>query len=322
MSIDIDSWLDRIAARRFADSGRLQAIERTPFEQIGSYDCERVALVFAGGRRVELFLKDYGHSRQSKDNPAERRLREMRVYRDLLEGSGLGTPELFGIEEDAAGERCLMLLEFVDADVVTAIDAGNGVAAVTWLARMQRHFLERAGELAALESLVQMDRAYFAHKLAAAERDVSEIEPVLVPRVRRALAILADRLQREPELPTSLIHGGCIPWDIVHDPVRAPGRVCVVDWELAGVGSVIYDLAVFVDDVSESLRVLLCRAYVEAARREGLDLPEAGTLRSTIDCYRQFRVVDWMSRAVEKAYTPEKLDWLVQRIEALQGATP
>ncbi len=314
---ELDEWLDRVVRESVTGARGVEKIRRERFPHIGSYDCERVTVELRGGEEIALFLKDFGTTQQSKDQPQLRRLRELRVYEQLLDETALGTPKLFGAMFDERREKCWMLLELVEGEVVDAIDLRGGVPAVEWLARLQRQFSERRTELARCDFLLRHDAEYYEGKRAAARRDVLQIGPEHTARIDDILACYRNCIALFLAQPVSLVHGGYIPWHIFVDRATKPMRVCVVDWELAAHGATLYDLAIFVDDAAPELRQKLCEAYRDAAQRNGLPVPSSSETAAVVDGFRLHRVIDWLSRSVEKAYAPEKMNWLIERAETL-----
>lgn len=316
--IDLDAWIDQSVCSRFGGKRAVREIRRTPFAHIGSYDCERVSVALNDGACIELFLKDYSHTRQSKDQPVRRRIRELRVYRELLDGADLGTPALFGALHRDDGDECYLLLEHIDAEVVDRVEARNGFDVVRWLARMQACFLNSGQRLERADFLTHYDVEYYETKAASAARDAVHIAPYLASDVRAIVARYRNSIERFCRPPFSLVHGGYIPWHIFVDRRTEPIRVCVVDWELAGLGSTLYDLAIFADEAPAALRTALCKAYRDAAELWQVPVPGLDELMLIIEGLRLHRVVDWLSRAVEKDYSAEKVDWLVARGAALK----
>ena len=314
---EITAWIEREVGAGIAGGHSVVGIRRSPLPTIGSYECERVTVDLQGGNEVALFLKNYSHSRLSKDQPERRRIRELRVYRDLLHNTGLGTPEYYAAMCDDAEGKYWLLLEFVEADVVEQIDACNGVPAAAWLARMQRHFLDRADVLARCDFLIEHDAEYFQMKAADASRNVGTRAEVHLAALEHALECYAKNIGRMTEQPLCLVHGAYIPWHILIDRHCEPIRVCTVDWELAARGSTLYDLAILIDDAPAAIREQLCLAYVDAANCEGVPAPDLASMRGVIDCFRLHRVVDWLSRSEEKGYSQDKIGWLVNRAESL-----
>jgi aminoglycoside phosphotransferase (APT) family kinase protein len=312
----LGAWLERTITDRFTQRGlAVSAIHRTPFPHIGSYDCERVTVEIDGHEGIELFLKDYAHSRQSKDQPLQRRIRELGVYSELLDGAGLDTPECYGSISDAEHDRFWMLLELVDGEVVEEVDSRNGTPAVEWLARMQAHFLKRTEDLERCGFLQDHGEAHFLRKAADARRDVAQLAPASADRLAPVLELYEQSVSVMVGQQASLVHGGYIPWHIFIDRARDPARVAVVDWELAARGSPLYDVATFIDDAAPALQTELVRVYRRAAQQHGVPLPEDHELRVTIAYCRLHRVIDWLSRSAEKGRSEKKITSLVKLAE-------
>src|SRR5215831_7298401 len=108
---DEESELHRCLAGRFPS---LRGIRRAAFGGQTSFRLEVLTLELGAAGEVKLLLKDFGASRLPKDDLPSRRNRELRVYRDLLAGGGLGTAEYHGAVWDEARGRFWLLLELVD----------------------------------------------------------------------------------------------------------------------------------------------------------------------------------------------------------------
>jgi aminoglycoside phosphotransferase (APT) family kinase protein len=305
--------LEEVVADRLGSRVPIAGIHRERFRYIGSYDCETLTVELPGGERLVLFFKDFGFSRQSKDDRELRRARELHVYRDLLARAGLGTPLYYGSLWDEARGRYWLLLERVVGTVVEEVDLRFGVPAAAWLARMQGHFLRQLDRLEECDFLIRHDAAFFRSKAEAALRDAGRLSPSSAA----ALGAVVERYDPAVELvtgqPRSLVHGGYIPWHVLLDGER----VCAVDWELAAVGSTLYDLAFFTDGVESPLRERIWEAYRAAASEHGVPVPDLAEMRRVIDCLRLHRVLDWLSRSVEKGFPEEKVAALVARAQGL-----
>jgi aminoglycoside phosphotransferase (APT) family kinase protein len=311
---DLRGWLEQVV------TGGVSRVDRARLPEIGSYDCDAVTVELVDGTSRRFFLKDFSHSRQTKDHRGPRRDRELRVYRELLADSDLGTPGYRGSVWDESRDRHWLLLELVEGEVVKEVDVRHGVPAAAWLARMQAHFLRHADRLAAADYLIDHDAAYFRAKAEAARRDVAAIAPACAGLLDRALEAYDRAIDLMTSQPRSLVHGGFIPWHIMVDQRREPVRVCVLDWELAARGSTLFDLAYFTDGADPEVREPIVEAYRAAAARHDVPVPDDPA--RVMDCFRMQRVVDWLSRAVEKGFSPKKTTRLVTRMEALSAAAP
>jgi aminoglycoside phosphotransferase (APT) family kinase protein len=308
--------LEEIVSERVGRGAAIARIERTRFPHLGSYDCDRVTVELADGGRLALFVKDFGFSRLTKDDRELRRVRELRVYRELLAPAELGTPHYYGSLWDESRARFWLILERVEGAVVDRVDVARGAPAAAWLARMQAHFLRR-GDLAGCDFLILHDACFFRAKAAAAERDVARLAPGSSRRLARVVERFAGGLEPVLRHPRTLVHGGYIPWHVLVDARREKVRVCAVDWELAALGSTLYDLAIFTDGVEPAVRARVEQAYRDAAAEHGVPVPDGPEMRRVLDCFRLHRILDWLSRSVEKEFPEAKVAKLVVQAERL-----
>lgn len=318
----LHDFLSQIVAEHCGSGASITSLRRDSLPPIGSYDCETLTVDVDGGEQLVLFFKDFGFSRLSKDDRELRRVRELRVYQELLATADLGTPHYYGSLFDEHRERYWLMIELVEGTVVEEVDLRLGVPAVEWLARMQGWFLARPEQLAGCDFLIRHDADFFRAKAEAACRDSAQ----LCPASSGQLADLVERYECVVDLmasaPRSLVHGGYIPWHVLVDTRIDPVRVSAVDWELAAVGSTLYDLAFFTDGAAPGISQRLLATYREAATQYGVPLPGEAEMESLIECFRLHRVLDWLSRSVEKEYPEQKVAKLVHQASALAEALP
>lgn len=305
--------LERIVAKRFGPGHEIVALERTLFPHLGSYDCHTVSVQLHAGIAFRCFLKDYGFSRQSKDAPEARRDRELRVHRDLLAGAGLDTPAYYGSVWDEGSARYWLLIELVEGRSLDEVSRESGALAADWLARMHAHFEQQPERLAACDFLTRLDADFFRSRARHALRDVAQIAPDALRRLTSVLPHYEAAIPAMTAGPPTLVHGGYIPWHLIVDRSRDPLRTCVIDWELAALGSRFYDLAYFADEGRTRTIDPICDAYLAAASKHGLDAPDPAALRHTVHCFRLQRVFDWLSRSVERELPAQKVSKLVDR---------
>jgi hypothetical protein len=307
-------FMESLASERFGADGQLTTMVREPFRHIGSYDCEIVTASFADGTSFDVFFKDFRFTQQSKDDRGGRRDREVYVYQRLLADAGLGTAEYYGSVWGEQG-RYWLFLEFVRGEAIEAPCGGHAGLAGAWLARLQDQFRVRIPQLADADTLIDMDESFFRDRAEHAIRDTRHIAPSAEGRLRDLVEryeLAFDLLARQPR---TLVHGGYIPWHILVDEGKDPTRVCAIDWELAGIGPSLYDLALFTDDAELSEEAKIIECYCKEANRLGLPLPTE--IEQVIGCIRLHRVFDWLSRAVEKKFPEPKVVKLVHRAERI-----
>lgn len=308
--------LERIVQEHLGIAGTsILGVERKRFQFIGSYPCDTLLVRLDGGKVLELFLKDFGHSKKSKDEPGMRRERELSVYRDVLAGADLGTPRFYGSLWDDSASRYWLVLEYVDGVIVQDRSIEHGALAAAWLGRMHGYFARNPEPLRGCARLTRHDVAYFTSKAEQALHDTAQISPASAGRLEAVIREYEPVTALLAAQPATLVHGGYIPWHIVVDPGRDPVRVCPVDWELAALGGRLYDLAFFVDGAEPDTRAAMLDAYRASATASGVPVPEREDTESIVDWLRLHRVFDWLSRSVEKEYSETKVEKLVERAQ-------
>lgn len=305
----------RIVADRFGSRPAIVDVRRARIRYIGSYDCDTVTVQLTNGEEFKLFLKDFGFSQRSKDEPEQRRERELRVYRDLLAGTDLGTPIYYGSIWDESQGRFWLLLELVEGTVIKDHNVETGVMAAGWLGQMQGFFIRHAEYLTGCDFLIRHDEGFFQSKAELALRDVAQIAPASAPRLAKIVERYDQAIKVMATQPRTLVHGGYIPWHILLDMTAEPVRVCPIDWELAAAGATLYDLAFFTDGVEPPVRDRIWEAYRRAARQYNVPLPDKTQMGYIVDCFRLHRIFDWLSRAVEKQFSEHKVGKLVELAE-------
>jgi len=192
-------------------TGPVARLVRRPSPSASTAGLEQLDVRWADGAERTLFLKSAG-----RDTP-----REVTVYEQVLRGARLGTAGFVSGSTRGAG---WLLLEAVPGRPLwESADLAAWCATARWLARAH---LRLAGDAHRLEQAVPdggLDRAVAREPGAAALE-----EPY-------ALAVAALRAA-----PATVVHGELFPSNVL---VRERGGPCVVDWESAGAGSGLLDLA-------------------------------------------------------------------------------
>lgn len=293
------------------------AVEREPCAYASSYDAEILGLRRRDGELRRAFVKDFRASSLAKHDIGERRERELHVYRDLLGGSGLGTPALYGALWAPEREVFRLLLEHVDGLPLRYCDVDAWVDAAGWLGRLHGRARSWGERLRVSGLLVRHDRDFFLGRAAAAEREVRRRSPLLAGRLRattQGYEEVAERLAGEP---ATLVHGAFLPQNIVVGSQEGGRRICPVDWELAAVGSPAYDLAFLVDGFQgDELRRLVER-YRTEAEAHGVIVPDEAELLAVFEPLRLHRVLTWLSHCADRSYAPADIESLVAAAEGL-----
>ena len=102
--------------------------------------------------------------------------------------------------------------------------------------------------------------------------------------------------------PRTLLQGGCRPSNVLIRVASDPSRVCILDWEEAGLGSPLFDVAHLVDGIESPLLDRLLDAYRQGAAEYGMEPPSPDETKYTVDCFRLHMAFNSMSRIVLKGY--------------------
>jgi Phosphotransferase enzyme family len=261
------------------------ALQRRPFE------CRSSAPVLeleVDGRM--LLLKDLSPSaltdraRAAKLDFLHDPSREPRVYQSLLARAELGTAKLETVFVDPEPRRYWLVVEKVAGVPLYQVgDLAQWAEVLGWLARCHDHF---AG-LAPADYLLRYDERFF------------ELWPrrasVTLPGYDSVVARLAS-------LPRTLVHGDFYPSNVL----VSAGRVCVVDWELAGLGPGVLDVAAITLGLPAADSDMLAEAYRQALAHP----PTSASLAADLDCARLHLALQWLGWSREWAPPPEHArDW-------------
>jgi aminoglycoside phosphotransferase (APT) family kinase protein len=251
------------------------ALERRPCEYRTSFALEELDVTLADGRALRIMFKDL--SRECLDENAQRvkpaflydPRREVEVYRDLLDGAALGTPEYYGAAVDPARDRHWLFIENVAGPVLWQIGEFEvWEETARWLARMHAA-LAPAAE-APPPSLLRYGPDLFhawidrAHEFAERPGTPwSEETRAVVLDLSRRYEPVVERLSA---LPATIVHGEFYPSNVlVQDPLSAV-RVAPIDWEITAVGPGLLDLAALtMGKWTPAQRAALAHAYRETA---------------------------------------------------------
>jgi len=277
-----------------------------------SYDTYIVTVQLATGGEFKVFLKDFGFSVRLKDSPKQRRERELRVYQELLAEAEIGTARYYGSVLDESQGLCWLALEFVDGTPVGYCELEHWAPAAGALGRMHGYFARHAEGLRACDYLIHQTADYFWSIADLALRNVSQISPHLVDRLANIIGHYAPIVAVMTSQPPTLLHGGCRPTNILIKVASDPSRVCIIDWEEAGFGAPLYDVAYLLDGIEPPILDPLLDAYRQEALAYDLRLPPKEEMKYVVDCFRLQMVMNSLSQAVLKGYREKGVAKLVE----------
>lgn len=202
--------------------------------------------------------------------------REACVYERLLPRGPAGPPRFLGAAMED-GRSWLFIESIEGRNLFQVGELELWEEAARWLASFHAASAGEPRDLLARCPLVERDAAFYRGWIARAREFSREPEGPS----RAAVEWLAER--HEPvveallELPQTLVHGEFYASNVLIDDRASPLRVAPIDWELAGTGPGVLDLAALVSGWPAADREALAAAYCgpdlgSAAAPEGLEL--------------------------------------------------
>lgn len=292
--------LEHSLRRLLGDTVRL--LEREPSPYASTFALEILRVRRPGGRVLEVVFKDLGRRRML---PVARRVRprflfdparEIEVYRRILGPAGLGTPACYGAELDERAGRAWLFLERVRGRELYQVgDSTAWKAVARWLARSHTQFADVAADLdaPATARLLEYDERHFLRWVRRAVRFRAG-----GGAARRRLLWLSRRAARIAgelaAMPRTLVHGQFYASNVLVSRLGGTLRVCPVDWETAGLGPGLLDLAALVSGWDDRRREALCQTYREAAPGPDVD---AASFQRGLDLCRLHLAVQWLGWA-------------------------
>ena len=226
--------------------GPVARVEASPHPETTSFPLQQLRVSMRDGSNLELVLKDTSwaglsnEAREAKPFFLHDPEREIELYRRILSATTAGTPEFYG------AEGTLLLIENVEAPVLWQV----GELDVWCLVAESLAALH--GELAGHVDdpvLLRYDAAYYQLWLARAEAFAGPLGVVA--------SLHEEAVERLLALPQTVIHGELYPSNVLVEG----SRVCPIDWELAGAGPGLIDLAALATGWTGADQAAIVTAY-------------------------------------------------------------
>jgi aminoglycoside phosphotransferase (APT) family kinase protein len=321
--------LERALRSVVEGGGELELVERRPLSCHATFPLEELRLRDGDGRERWLVWKDL--SRRSATDPVwavkprfvQDPLREVAAYRQVLFPAGVSAPRFLGASTDAATGRCWLFLERVAGRPLWQHgELEAWCAAARWAAELHARFAARPP--ISCGRLLAQDAGYFRRWIERLERSgrwlaatMREVEG-LVRSSRAAVRWLAAQ-------PVTLVHGELYPSNVLVEESDGALRIRPVDWEMAGIGAGLLDLAALTSGSwSEAERTTIVEAY-RRALPERLR-PLASDLRAGLDRCRLLLAVQWLTWSPFWTPPPDHAhDWLGEALglaSRLERPTP
>lgn len=305
--------LERLALRLAPEpSGARVAV--TDLACSSSHPLRIVDLHLGGGRVLELVAKDLSCGDRHKPAEVRGAVREVIAYERLL-GDYRHAPGFFGHHGGSTTRPGWLFLERVRGPLLWQAGRRAWLDAARAAARLHRRV---GGDgVAGVPGLLARDRAFFSKWPERARRfAASPRARALLARIEQGYDLILEELG---SIETSLIHGELYPSNVLvrtNDP--AGGEPVFVDWEMAGTGPVLLDLAALCTGLPEPLRTEVIAAYVQEAGRAWPD----GDLARQLACCRLHLALQWLGwNPGWTAPDDQRTDWHAEAQEAWELAT-
>jgi aminoglycoside phosphotransferase (APT) family kinase protein len=154
----------------------------------------------------------------------------------------LPVPKYYGSRPNAATGRLELYLEFIDDWPLKYQGLEHWATAAQRLAFLHSHFTARAEALRACDFLLRLDKAYFAAWAQRAFTALADQSADLAAQLKAVIAGYGAACELMAAQPITLVHNDLAPKNVLADRSHAPARICLIDWEMAGVGCGLLDL--------------------------------------------------------------------------------
>jgi len=326
--VDLSAALNALFGQ--AGAPRIVGLDTWPLPYASSFAIEEAIVRFDDGSILELVCKDTSkaamlpEARRIKPRFLHHPLREIATYERILAPFATGAPRFYGSVVNRQRGRYWLFLERVRGVPLTEVgDFAVWRQVSGWLAEVHGRLARDPGlaDAAALVPLVQYDRANARVWMERAQRYL-EADAARPRSVRRRFASLASQyegfLDELAALPSGFVHGEFFASNVLVEVTAGQGRVRPVDWELAGLGPMLMDLAALTAGRwTENERAELAASYRGVASAEpGTSLSHDGFMRA-LDCCRLQLAIQRFGWA--RQWTPpatHRQDWLGEALRA------
>jgi aminoglycoside phosphotransferase (APT) family kinase protein len=253
-----DELIDLVRTR--LDTAHIVAIESRSNDFSTKASSSFVTVHPEHGEEVQLFVKKILVEPASRlPDPIDR---EARVYEAFSSDPEFAAPTLVGIIGD--DDPHLVLIASTGWDLRYQ-DLDSWAMAAVDLGRMHAAFASRVSELEAHDFLDRHDTGQNLAVAKLASTVVSEKHAGAAQMIQEVIdgyERIAEELAHEPR---TLIHGDLAPKNVVIDNHGGTERALFVDWEWAGIGPGLGDLADFVNGLDETAIERMLAAYCDGA---------------------------------------------------------
>lgn len=320
---DLLPALDGVLSTHYGGASRVVELARRPSDFSSSYALEELEATLDDGTCLQIMFKNLGWdsmlegARQAKPAFLYNPLREIETYRSVLASRQTGAPVCFGAVVDAPRARYWLFLERVSGFKMRHVGEFSTWREVArWLALLHTDFAGGAGTLGgrACDHLLRYDEDFFRLWIGRARSFIRRAGAAHSSRDARHIERLAAGYERLvgwlASLPVTLLHGDFFASNVMTQETADGLRVCPVDWEMAGIGPGLIDLAALTSGTwSDEERAEIAMSYYEAL--DGARPSSAGEFFTLLECCHLHLAVQWLGWSENWSPPPDEAqDWL------------
>jgi aminoglycoside phosphotransferase (APT) family kinase protein len=286
-----------LAARRVELGGAMH-LNPVPSPYSTSYPLHDLTVLREDGARLALVVKDLAwasmlpEARRTKPRFLYDPAREVGVYQHLLNREKLGTPRCYAAVARGDARPWILLERVPGVPLVEVGDREAWLRAMRWVARF--HADPGTHRVAHEVPLLRHDECFYRTWMDRAQQFVLDDR---LTWVAERYDTIVERLLAQP---ATFIHGELYASNVLIDGER----VCPIDWEMAGIGPALVDVAALTAGRgwSDADEMAMLRAY-----RNDFD----EDLLADLDACRAYLAIQWLGWSA--SWTPpieRAQDWL------------
>ena len=313
---EIRPHIDRYVDRRFGSEIQIKRCRRAPVQEITTAKCDIISVELSSGATLLLFLKKYGlrirRSVNSKASRQRNRKREVFAYQEALPLMNVGSAPYVAAALGHEEQKEWLLIEFVTGTNVAYFrKLEYWYVTAAWQAKFHKE-QQSINDRSLRSRALKLDHHHFDDIANEMYDIVRDRHPKLTPEARA----LKDRVLTLAELLVDaslvLVHGDFTATNILIRSGRgrpSSNDVCLVDWELFGLGPHLFDLSRITHGYEPKFLERFIKSYRDEAAQLDLDaLPAEKFLRELYQ-YRAY----WWCRRVRDLVAWEKTVTEVER---------
>jgi Ser/Thr protein kinase RdoA (MazF antagonist) len=325
--------LEKALSTHFGEPVSILELDRQPWVYQSSFALEALRVYLGPRGTLALIFKDLSwhalspEAQRAKPKALYDPLREIRVYEDALRFHPRFGPTCYGTVIDSNQARYWLFVEHVNGQELYQVgEFGVWEFVARWLAQMHAALQPFAAANTELqEHLIKHDsqeqekwfrRACRAVGLRGSDNDARQLSELSKVLPDMACALSA----RSPDL----IHGEFYPSNIlIAGSLQAGLRVCAVDWEMAGFGCELLDLAALVaGGWTQEQQNALALAYYEETCGTGGKWQDEQQFFQTLDHCRLNTALRWLGWSDDWSPPPAHAhDWLEEALSVGERLT-